>query len=147
MASEEDDEVYDEDEEELDEDEELEEPDEDFDDDGAFLDDEGDDDDDSLLEAPTDVSIRRRSGKKGLVVEGEPKAKLEKAEVAKQVWDRLTKKFDGVSAEHYSMQGSFQVDDVVSHPKFGRGYVIEVPGKDKIEVLFEEGLKRLVHEK
>lgn len=143
MASEEDDELYDEQE----EDEEPTEPGEDLDDDEAFVDDEGDDDEDSLLDIPTDVSIRRRSGKKGLVVEGEPKAKLEKPKVAKQVWDRLTKKFDGIPSRKYAMSESFAVDDVLKHPKFGRGYVIEVPGRQKIEVLFEEGLVRLVHEK
>lgn len=147
MADEEDDELYDEtDDEELDEDEDLDEPEEDFEDDESFLE-EDDEESESLLDAPADVSIRRRSGKKGLIVEGEPKAKLVKPEVAKQVWDRLSEKFQRVEARRYNLSDSFQVDDVIQHSKFGRGYVVEVPGKQKFEALFEDGLKRLVHEK
>lgn len=148
MADEEDEDAFEESgDDDIDEEEEIEDPEESFDDDDSFHEDDSDDDSDTLLEAPADVSIRRRSGKKGLIVEGEPKAKLMKPEVAKQVWDRLATKYEGIESRRYNLKDSFAVDDVIAHSKFGRGYVIEVPGKEKVEVLFEEGLKRLVHEK
>ena len=47
-------------------------------------------------------------------------------------------------AKPYQLSAKFVEDDVVQHPKFGRGHVQLVRG-DKIEVNFEDGLRTLLH--
>jgi hypothetical protein len=44
----------------------------------------------------------------------------------------------------YSATVTFAKDALVAHPKFGKGIVIEVDG-NKVQILFEEGPKKLVH--
>jgi hypothetical protein len=44
----------------------------------------------------------------------------------------------------YSQTATFAQDGLVSHPKFGKGIVIEVDG-NKIQILFEEGIRKLLH--
>lgn len=44
----------------------------------------------------------------------------------------------------YSPKEAFEVDDVISHPTFGRGWVNAVR-PDKIEVVFRAGTRTLVH--
>jgi hypothetical protein len=44
----------------------------------------------------------------------------------------------------YSPKGSYAVDDLVKHPKFGIGVTMVVRGGDKIDVAFESGTRTLV---
>jgi len=44
----------------------------------------------------------------------------------------------------YSPKGTFVMDEVVSHPTFGRGFVSGVR-PDKVEVTFRVGTKTLIH--
>jgi hypothetical protein len=44
----------------------------------------------------------------------------------------------------YSPGARYERDALVSHPKFGKGIVLEVDG-NKVHVLFEEGLRKLLH--
>jgi hypothetical protein len=44
----------------------------------------------------------------------------------------------------YSMTAKFAKGALISHPKFGRGAVVGVEGP-RIEVLFEDGTKKLGH--
>jgi hypothetical protein len=44
----------------------------------------------------------------------------------------------------YSPQATYARSDLVSHPKFGKGVVTLVEGT-RVEVLFEEGAKKLGH--
>jgi hypothetical protein len=44
----------------------------------------------------------------------------------------------------YSPKRTFQVDDVVDHPTFGRGYVT-VARPDKVEIAFRSDVKTLIH--
>jgi len=50
---------------------------------------------------------------------------------------------DGAFAP-YSSAATFAKDSLVSHPKFGKGIVVEVDG-NKIQILFEDGPKKLLH--
>ncbi len=43
----------------------------------------------------------------------------------------------------YRMSETFEVNDIVEHPHFGTGVVRGVLAGDKIEVLFEDGMKVL----
>jgi hypothetical protein len=47
-------------------------------------------------------------------------------------------------AHNYSMKAKFQSNQRVSHPKFGTGYVRSAQ-VDKIEVVFEDEVRMLVH--
>lgn len=44
----------------------------------------------------------------------------------------------------YAMSATFARNDLVLHPKFGKGIVTLVDG-NRVEVLFEEGSKKLTH--
>lgn len=44
----------------------------------------------------------------------------------------------------YSIEDSYKPGEFLKHPKFGLGLVREIRSKTKVEVLFEEGPKRLV---
>lgn len=50
---------------------------------------------------------------------------------------------DGVVIRPYSMRETFAAGDPVSHPKFGKGVVLEVLEAKKCAILFEEGRKVL----
>jgi hypothetical protein len=54
-----------------------------------------------------------------------------------------TKRVGG--ARPYSAQGRFEVDDVLDHPIFGRGFVSALRDGGKIEVTFRSDVKVLVH--
>ena len=43
------------------------------------------------------------------------------------------------------MNRAFTTDELVTHPKLGAGVVTRVVDANKIEVLFREGLRTLVH--
>jgi hypothetical protein len=47
----------------------------------------------------------------------------------------------------YTPQSHFKLGDAVDHSKFGQGLVEKLIDADKIEVLFREGYKTLVHGK
>jgi len=44
----------------------------------------------------------------------------------------------------YNSAATFARDTFVLHPKFGKGVVMEVDG-NKVHILFEEGIRKLVH--
>lgn len=54
---------------------------------------------------------------------------------------------DGVAAEKfkpYQISGVYQEKDLISHPSFGRGEVKAVTSSGKMEVLFQDAVRRLV---
>ena len=48
-------------------------------------------------------------------------------------------------AKKYSPKDTFKPGDLVQHPSFGLGVATALKDATKIEVLFEEGAKVLVH--
>jgi len=44
----------------------------------------------------------------------------------------------------YDPQKAFQAEELILHPKFGRGIVTKVDGK-RLDVLFQDGPRKLVH--
>jgi hypothetical protein len=44
----------------------------------------------------------------------------------------------------YATASRFEKDALVAHSKFGKGVVVEVDG-NKVHILFEEGVRRLLH--
>lgn len=58
-------------------------------------------------------------------------------------WQELRTKIEEVKAADYSMDSSFKVNTVIKHPMFGLGLVEKKIGVRKMEVLFEDGRKKL----
>jgi len=52
---------------------------------------------------------------------------------------------DRSSARGYSIKSTFSENDVIKHPKFGTGLVQSRVKANKIEVLFENGPRLLIH--
>jgi hypothetical protein len=79
---------------------------------------------------------------------GEQAAKSSAAKPRTSVPKRAT--FDEEMAKRtgipksYSPKNVFQMDDTLSHPTFGRGFVCAVRA-DKIDVTFSAGVKTLIH--
>jgi hypothetical protein len=59
-------------------------------------------------------------------------------------YQSLRDKHSAQKATSYNMKLKFNVDQIVEHPKFGVGFV-RVTFVDKIEVLFEDEVRNLVH--
>jgi hypothetical protein len=57
--------------------------------------------------------------------------------------DVVADKPDGAFAA-YAPALTFEKDALVSHSKFGKGVVVDVDG-NKVHVLFEEGVRKLLH--
>jgi len=57
--------------------------------------------------------------------------------------EAVADKPDGAFAA-YAPEQTFEKDALVAHAKFGKGIVVEVDG-NKVHVLFEEGIRRLLH--
>ena len=62
-------------------------------------------------------------------------------EALEAAWGRLT---DGVEPAPYSIRLKLSEGDVIKHTKFGNGIVIEMIDSTKAEVLFKDGLRKLV---
>lgn len=58
-------------------------------------------------------------------------------------WEKLSPTFEGKPAAPYSMTAAFKVGTIMKHPTFGLGLVQKSLGSSKIEVLFEDGLKKM----
>ena len=59
----------------------------------------------------------------------------------------LDAKIAGKEARIYSPKERYVLEDVVTHPTFGKGLVIALPAAQKMEVAFSSGRKLLVHER
>ena len=116
--------------------------DDDFSGDDVFGD---DDDEDATITEAAPARPRRRAGVRGPSVAGIPKAKLEKAEHAAEAWQKLDTEFLDQPAIDYTVKVNLNRNDVILHRKFGRGFVIDTAGPQKVEVLFQDGLRKLVH--
>lgn len=71
-------------------------------------------------------------------------AELTHQEGLERAWAKLNEKIGDEHARKYDIKAEFTENDVIDHPKFGIGYVVELVHPTKIEVLFEDGLKKMV---
>ncbi|HEY5672515.1 MAG TPA: hypothetical protein VIR78_02300 [Malonomonas sp.] len=58
-------------------------------------------------------------------------------------WELRRPNMDSAKALDYSMTAAYKVNALISHPSFGLGLVQRVVGAQKIEILFENGLKTM----
>lgn len=52
---------------------------------------------------------------------------------------------DPESFHNYSMKECYELNDLISHVKFGPGVVAAIRDDNKIEIAFQQGIKTLVH--
>ena len=67
-------------------------------------------------------------------------------ETVGEMWTRAIGKSTAENKE-YSMRGSFETGDVIDHPSFGQGVVEKLIDDNKIEVLFQDDYRTLMHKK
>jgi len=60
-------------------------------------------------------------------------------------WNKLVGDKDEATMNAYAASTTFAADELLTHPKLGAGVVMRVVDGTKIEVLFREGLRTLVH--
>jgi hypothetical protein len=71
-----------------------------------------------------------------------PRAAKDPREAERQMWENLRPEMDRAAAKDYTMTGSYKVKDMVDHPIFGLGVVLQVSG-NKVDILFKDGKKML----
>lgn len=71
------------------------------------------------------------------------KAKIDPVAAACAEWSSLQSGMEESQAIPYEMTGIYRVKNLVKHPMFGLGIVQLVIPPNKIEVLFEQGTKKL----
>ena len=69
--------------------------------------------------------------------------KRKKSENERKEWNALKPDMANKKAQSYSMTATYKVKSLINHPVFGLGHVQRVVGPQKIEVLFEDGLKMM----
>src|SRR5437879_6188555 len=72
-------------------------------------------------------------------------AQKKKAAKAKPTWEQVMAKHSKKQPKPYQLGEYFKEMEVISHPKFGNGFVTENIGDDKIEVTFKDDKRVLVH--
>jgi hypothetical protein len=72
-------------------------------------------------------------------------AQKKKAAKAKPTWEQVMAKNAKKTPKPYQLGDYFKEMELLSHPKFGVGFVTENIGDDKIEVTFKDDKRVLVH--
>lgn len=70
-------------------------------------------------------------------------AELSDPEGQQKAWKKLNDKIGVAHARAYDIKTEFTENDVIEHPRFGIGFVVELVSPKKVEVLFEDGLRKL----
>jgi len=72
------------------------------------------------------------------------KAKSTKRKTPTLSWESLMDQKDESKAIDYLLSGSYEKGGLIRHKTFGVGIITSIPSENKIEVLFQNGLKTLV---
>lgn len=112
--------------------------------DDDFDDPDEDDEEDKLAPKPLRPAPKRSTLRGSNAVGGVPRAKLDDPKVAAEVWTKLRDGVGNIAPLDYAISATFKPDDIISHPKFGVGFVIAVPGGTKVEILFSDQVRKLV---
>ena len=74
------------------------------------------------------------------------RTKKSSSQKAKDAWIKGIANSEDESRS-YSIREKFEVGEVIDHKTFGRGVVQEILSNEKIEVVFEDQVKTLMHNK
>ncbi len=67
-------------------------------------------------------------------------------ETVGELWTKAINK-NTTGTKDYTIKGSFITGDVIDHPTFGQGVVEKLIDNNKIEVLFQDDYRTLLHKK
>jgi hypothetical protein len=89
---------------------------------------------------PKEAAAAKSGTKKAAVPR---KSKADPEAVARAEWELLQPTLDPAQAIPYDMARVYRVKNLINHPSFGLGLVQLVIQPNKIDVLFQDGKKRL----
>ncbi len=73
-------------------------------------------------------------------------ARGKSTETVGELWTKaLSRSTNG--SKTYTIKGSFQMGDLIDHPTFGQGVVEKLIDDNKIDVLFQDDIRTLMHKK
>jgi len=75
----------------------------------------------------------------------EPIAAKKRAMMKKITWDEFFHKHGEKGGKPYEFREHYHDNAIVTHPKFGRGFVSEVLSDSKVEITFKDSRRVLVH--
>jgi Zn ribbon nucleic-acid-binding protein len=75
----------------------------------------------------------------------EPIAAKKRALLKKMTWDEFFAKHSEKNGKPYEFREAYSENAIVTHPKFGRGFVSEVMSDSKVEITFKDARRVLVH--
>jgi hypothetical protein len=75
----------------------------------------------------------------------EPIAARKRALLKKLTWQEFFDKHKDKDGKPYEFREHYKDNQIVSHPKFGKGFVSEVVSDSKVEITFNDGRRILVH--
>jgi len=67
-------------------------------------------------------------------------------ESVSELWTKALNKTTA-SSKDYTIKGTFQTGDIINHPTFGQGVVEKLIDNNKIEVIFQDDYRTLMHQK
>lgn len=94
---------------------------------------------------PKRITAAQRKKNKAIVEGIVDAAYFETPEGTQKVYEQLKEETDPKAAKKYSIKAELTENDIVDHPKFGLGFVLELLTPTKVDVLFEDGRRKLVH--
>jgi len=72
------------------------------------------------------------------------KEAIESAQSLRRRWDEQLAKTAGTEQVPYNVKADYTAGDVIEHPKFGLGFVVEETAFNRIKVLFQDAERVLV---
>src|SRR4051812_39113627 len=75
----------------------------------------------------------------------EPIAAKKRAMMKKLSWDEFFHKHGEKHAKPYEFREHYHENVIVTHPKFGKGFVSEIMSDSKVEITFKDSRRVLVH--
>jgi len=75
----------------------------------------------------------------------EPVAARKRALLKKPTWEEFFAKHGEKEGRSYEFRELYKENQIVTHPKFGRGFVTEVVSDSKVELTFRDARRVLVH--
>lgn len=93
-----------------------------------------------------DPGAKKKKTSTDRVIKSARSARGKSTETVGELWTKaLNRSTNGSRA--YTIKGSFQMGDLIDHPTFGQGVVEKLIDDNKIEVLFQDDIRTLMHKK
>jgi len=83
-----------------------------------------------------------KKARKKRITKAETLRLMQKEQLVKK-WQSLYKKLDTLDTAKYNMKNKFEEETAISHVKLGWGFILSNTN-DRLEVLFEDGIKNLI---